>query len=61
VVRRERALRLLPSIRDEALPDCCALAEDKALLLYDGWGESHYQALNNLAIKLAKLRGSVTG
>jgi hypothetical protein len=30
-------------------------------MLYDGWGESHYQALNRLAIKLRQLRGSVSG
>jgi hypothetical protein len=61
LLRRERALRLLPSVRDEKLPEWCALAEDEARVLYDGWGGSHYQALNNLAIKLAKLRGSVSG
>jgi hypothetical protein len=60
VLRRERALRMLP-VTDTARPEWCALAEDPAGMLYDGWGESHYQALNQLAIKLAKLRGSVTG
>jgi hypothetical protein len=43
-------------------PDWCALAEDEALNLYDGWGGFPLPgALNNLAIKLAKLRGSVSG
>jgi len=60
VLRRERALRLLPALRDEALPDWCALAEDEALMLYDGWGQYHYQALMNLAIKLRELRGPAT-
>jgi hypothetical protein len=40
LLRRERALRLLPSVGDEALPDWCALAEDEAHVLYDGWGGS---------------------
>jgi hypothetical protein len=61
LLRRERALRLLPAIRDVALPDWCALAEDEALVLYDAWGEFHYQALNNLAVKLRELRGPVSG
>ena len=53
LLRRERALRMLP-VSDEARPEWCALAEDVAGDLYDGWGRSHYQALNNLAIKLAQ-------
>jgi hypothetical protein len=61
VVRRERALRLLPALSDEKLPDWCALAEDEALVLYDGWGQYHYQALMNLAYKLRELRGPTTG
>jgi hypothetical protein len=60
LLRRERALRMLP-VTGEARPEWCALAEDVAGDLYDGWGGSHYQALSNLAIKLAKLRGSVSG
>jgi hypothetical protein len=35
--RRERALRLLPALSDEGRPEWCALAEDQALILYDGW------------------------
>jgi hypothetical protein len=50
-VRRERALRLLPAVSDEALPHWCALAKDEARLLHDGWGQYHYRALMNLAIK----------
>ena len=61
VVRRERALRLLPTLRDEPLPDWCALAEDEALLLYDGWGQHHYQALMKLAVKLRELPGPASG
>jgi hypothetical protein len=60
--RRERALRLLPALSDVARPDWCALAEDEAtLVMYDGWGEFHYLALNNLAIRLRELRGPVSG
>jgi hypothetical protein len=29
--------------------------------MYDAWGEFHYQALNNLAIRLRELRGPVSG
>jgi hypothetical protein len=61
IVRRERALRLLPTVTDVALSEWCALAEDEAGILYDGWGEFHYQALTNLAIKLRELRGSASG
>ena len=61
VVRRERALRLMPALSDQALPDWCALAEDDALMLHDGWGQFHYQALMNLAIKLRELRGKASG
>lgn len=32
VLRRERALRLLPALSDVARPDWCALAEDEALV-----------------------------
>ena len=42
VLRRERALRLLPAVRDVSLPEWCALAEDEARVLYDAWGEFHY-------------------
>jgi hypothetical protein len=35
LLRRERALRLLPALSDVARPDWCALAEDEALVLYD--------------------------
>jgi hypothetical protein len=61
VLRRERALRLLPAISDVAQPEWCALAEDAAGVLYDAWGEFHYQALNNLAVKLRALRGAPAG
>ena len=61
VLRRERALRLMPAVTDEALPDWCAIAEDEARVLYDAWGQFHYQALNNLAIRLREIRGPVTG
>ena len=61
VVRREQALRLLPVVSDLPRPDWCALAADEAGILYDGWGEFHYQALTNLAIKLRELRGSASG
>ena len=61
VVRRERALRLLPALTDQALPDWCALAEDEALVLHDGWGRYEYQALMNLAYKLRQLRGPTAG
>ena len=57
VLRRERALRLLPAVSDEKLPEWCALAEDEALVLHDGWGHYHYQALMNLAVKLREVRG----
>ena len=61
VVRRERALRLLVALTDQSLPDWCALAEDEALVLHDGWGEHPFQALMTLAIKLREIRGSATG
>lgn len=61
VVHRERALRLLVALRDQRLPDWCALAEDEALALYDAWGEHQHQALLNLSTKLRRLRGSTTG
>lgn len=60
VVHRERALRLLVALRDQRLPDWCALAEDEALILHDGWGEYPFQALVNLAIKLREVRGPGT-
>lgn len=61
VLRRERAMRLLPALSDMARPDWCALAEDEALALYDAWGEHQHQALLNLSTKLRRLRGSTTG
>ena len=61
VVRRERALRLLVTLTDQPLPDWCALAEDEALVLHDGWGEYPFQALMNLAYKLREIRGPTTG
>lgn len=60
LLRRDRASRMLP-VTDVARPEWCALAEDEAGILYDAWGDFHYQALNNLAIKLRELRGPVTG
>jgi hypothetical protein len=61
VMRREQALRLLPVVSDEPRRDWCALAQDQAGTLYDGWGDYHYQALMNLAIKLRELQGPATG
>jgi hypothetical protein len=61
VVRRERALRLLPVVSDAPRPEWCALAEDEVGTLYDGWGQFHYQALMNLALKLREIREPTTG
>ena len=58
VIRRDRALRLLVAVTDQSLPDWCALAEDDARVLHDGWGDQPFQALMKLAVKL---RGPATG
>jgi hypothetical protein len=61
VLRRERAMRLLPAVSDVARPDWCALAEDEALVLYDAWAGHEHQALDRLADPLRELRGPATG
>lgn len=60
LLHRDRAARLLP-VTDVVRPDWCALAEDEAGNLYDAWGQFHYQALNNLAIRLREVCGPTTG
>ena len=53
LLAREHAARLFPAT-DVSRPEWCAIAQDEAGILYDGCGQSHHQALLNLANDCAR-------